>query len=307
MKTLTRLFLFIPLALAACGLVPSLPTAVPPDTGPTPTPLPTASSKQFTTVADRSCLLATLTPLRVDAPQGDLLAWRPASSDLAYVGPASNSNWFVGTLHLVSGPDYQNPIQMAPDALVFGSLAWSPSGDQLAFAALRLSDSVYTLMTAPAAGGSSQDWLPGETAHTGPQSSRKAIQRWTDDDHLRYLSACGPDCDQIMQLDLTDGQVSQVGEQIRLDKASLDVHNNVIDYDETFYPYMIDPTWSADLSKIAYVDEDDRAMLLLVKDQVQYILDIGVGTPREAQWAPDNRTLALRTDDVIYLFDTLCH
>ena len=316
MKTLARLaarsiLLSACLFAAACGLipeVPGLPGPAVPTPGPTLTPLPTSTGKAFPTVDDRSCLLAELTPLRVDAPQGDLLAWQPGggTNALAFVGPAASSNWFAGALHLAEGPAFTGPTSLAPESLVFGDLAWSPSGNLLAYAALRISDGVYTILTVSAQGGPAQDWLPGDTARTEDGSSQKAILAWQGENRLRILSACGPDCDQILQIDLDTGQISQVGELIRRAKDRLAPHTNLTTFDETTYPYMLSPNWSPDLSKIVYFDEDDRAMLLLVDQKQQYILDTGVTNPSEAKWAYDNRTLAVRTDDVIYVFDTLC-
>ncbi len=291
--------------VTACDLLPSLPAAAVEDSGPTPTPLPTSTSNQYPTVGDRSCQIGQLTPLRVEDPQGDLLAWQPNSQTLAYAGTAPHSNWYAGSLHLASGPDFTTPLQLATDALVFGDLTWSPTGDLLAFVALRISDGVYTVMTVSPQGGPSQDWMQGEAAHTDDSSSQKAILGWQSGG-LRVLSACGPDCDQILQIDLTSGQINQVGEQIRRSKDRLAPHTNLTTFDESAYPYMLTPNWSPDLSKIVYFDEDDRAMLLTVARKDQFILDIGIDIPYEAKWADDNRTLAVRTDDRIYIFDTQC-
>lgn len=299
------LFLIASLLLASCGMLPELPQAVV-DTGPTPTPLPTSSAEGYPTVADRACLLAKLEPLRVEQLQGDLLAWRPDLDELAFVGPASSSNWFTGRLMLAAGPEYNASTPIGGETVVYGDLSWSPDGSILAFVALRVSDGVYTIMTITADDANPIDWLPGESARTGDLISSKAIIAWQAGQRLRFLSACGPDCDQEYQLNLTDGSVTAIGEQIRRSKERLALRSHQVTYDEATYPYMLQPNWSHDNSKIAYIDEDDRAMVLLVDEQIQYIMDIGINTPRETKWSYDNRKLAVRTDDWIFIFDSMC-
>ncbi len=295
------------LILAACGVIPGLPTPAPAESGPTPTPLPTSTAPGFPIVADRSCLLAEFEPLRTDEPQGDLLAWRPGQNVLAYAGPAVNSNWYAGTLMLASGPDFSAPVNLAPDVHVFGDLTWSPDGSLLAYVALRLSDGLYTVFTSsPDASSPAHDWMPGEAARTETGSSSKAITGWLAGRRLSILAACGPDCDQITEINLNDGQITPVGEQIRRAPGRLAVTLNTREYDAAVYPYMPVANWSPDGKKIAYFDEDDRALILLEDEKQQYILDIGVGTPREAKWSPDGTLLAVRTDDVIYIFDAVC-
>jgi hypothetical protein len=276
------------------------------DTGPTPTPLPTSSVEGFPTVADQSCLITELRPLRTNQPQGDLLAWRPESNQLAYVGPAGSSNWYAGSLMLASGPDFNKPVSLSPDKNIFGDLTWSQDGSLLAYASLRFSDGVYTISTSTAEGGAPQDWLPGEAARTEQGTSSKAVIGWLAGRRLRVLSACGPDCDEILEINLNTGEVGMIGEQTRLTKDRLALRTHLATYDEKAYPYMIQPNWTPDEKKVAYIDEDDRVYVLQVGGKVQYILDIGVNIPRETKWAPDNHTLAVRTDDFIFVFDTEC-
>ncbi len=298
-------YLIAALFLTACGILPSLPQPVV-DSGPTPTPLPTSSAEGFPTVADRSCLLARLEPLRVEQLQGDLMGWRPDGDELAYVGPAASSNWFAGQLKLAAGPEYASPSPIAGETVVFGDLTWSPNGSVLAFVALRVSDGVYTIMTTSPESQNPVDWMPGENARTDTGISAKAILSWQAGQRLRILSACGPDCDQQMEINLLDGSITTIGEQIRRSKERLAVRNRLVIHDESAYPYMIQPNWSLDSSKVSYIDEDDRAMVLLVDEAVQFILNIGINTPREAKWSYDNRKIAIRTDDFIFVFDTMC-
>lgn len=292
--------------ITACGVVPGLPAPVV-EAGPTLTPLPTSTSKEFPTVADHSCLLGTAEPLRVEQPQGDLMGWRPDSEELAFVAPAASSNWFAGTLKLITGPDFQDSPSPLPNIRVFGDLAWSPDGTLLAFVAWRASDGLYTVMTYSPAGGETRDWFPGESARTeNGGSSSKAILSWQAGRRLRVLSACGPDCDQTYEINVNEGVVTPFGEATRLVRERFDLRRHEVMFDESTYPYMLQPNWSPDNSKIAYFDEDDRAMVLLVSEKQQYILDTALDTPRETKWAYDNQTLAVRTDDRIYIYNTLC-
>jgi hypothetical protein len=312
------------LLIAACGKIPGLPAAVV-DSGPTPTPLITSTAPEFSTVPDRTCQVGSLEPLRsAKLPQGDLLAWAPDSLKLAYIAPELNSNWYLGLLKLASGPDFKSPINLSPDTPAYGSLSWSPDGSLLAFISLRLTDNVYTAMTVPvpasaapttAASSSTAvantttlatDWLPGQPAHTDTSSSLKTVQGWPANDRLRIVTSCGIDCDQALDIDLTTGTVTPYGKTARHNQARFALSLHQLTYDEKTYPVMTQPNWSPDNKKVVFFDDDDRVWILIVDEKVQYIVDAGQGFPRETKWAYDNRHLAVRTDNLIYIFDTEC-
>ena len=180
--------------------------------------------------------------------------------------------------------------------------------------AFRQSDGVYTAMTSPAEGGLPTDWLPGKLAQTDTGSSLKSIQSWQAGRRLRVISSCGDDCDQVLDIDTHTGEVSPFGEQTRRDAHRWDpvLHQVVVDkenYPEVIiadYPLMKLPNWSWDNKKIAFIDEDDYVRVLLVDGKAQYILQTGLESAREIKWSSDNRLLAVRMDDFIYIFDTEC-
>ncbi len=309
-------FLFLPsfllavaILLAGCGQLRTVPVirtffeTPQPDTGPTPTPLPTSVAPAFPVVAPRACKVAELESLRTDLPQGDLMAWAPGESTLAFIGPAANTIWYTGSLHTASAPDFTASGNLATDIYVWGDVTWSPQADALAFVAWRPPDT-HTIMTVPAAGGRPIDLLPEEAAVTDSIGSSKAIQEWRGS-YIYALTACGPDCDQSLVLNPSGGILSS-GELGRRRPDRLDAARRVSPYNQDTYPSMLLPNWSPDGKQVVYFDVADRVWVLLTQDAVQYILTIPVTYPRETKWSPDSRWLALRSDDMIEIFDTTC-
>jgi hypothetical protein len=308
-KTCQILGLFLLLFLTGCGQLRQAPgirmlfeTPVA-EGGPTPTPLPTSVAPAFPVVAPRACKVAELESLRTDLPQGDLMAWSPVDSTLAYLGPASNSIWYTGQIHLAQAPDFTPGDNLAPDIAAWGDLTWSPEGDALAFVAWRLPDA-YTLMTVAQSGGTPVDLLPGASAVTDARDSSKAIREWRSG-FIYALSACGDDCDQTLTINPDTGSFSS-GEPGRSQKDRLKPSRRVETFDEDIYPAMEMPNWSPDGKQVVYFDAADRVWVLLTADRLQYILTIPITFPREAKWSSDNRWLALRSDDMIEIFDTTC-
>lgn len=299
-STLWVLFL-----LTACGLVPGLPAPVAPQ-APTSTPLPTSVAPAFPTVPDRSCLLTTLDPIRTNQEQGNLMTWHPEKKMLAYVSPKGRSIWFTGRILLSSEPDFKTPAVLFENLSVFGDLTWSPSGNQLAFVALRLPENVYTIMVTSLDTQQILDLLPGEQAVNTSGSGSKGIVEWLSETQLRIIASCGADCDVMLDIDLPSGRVIPYGETMRHQANRLSPSRRTLSYDEKTYPPMLSPNWSPDGKKVVYFDDLDQAWVLLTEEKAQFLLDIGLQTPYESQWANDNRTLALRTEDFIFLFDTEC-
>jgi dipeptidyl aminopeptidase/acylaminoacyl peptidase len=71
-------------------------------------------------------------------------------------------------------------------------------------------------------------------------------------------------------------------------------------------PQMKLPQWSSDGKKVVYIDNFVNAWVLLVDQKIQYQLYTPNVDVQEAKWAPDNRYLAVRTDDQVLVFDTDC-
>lgn len=291
--------------LTACGLVPGLPAPAAPQE-PTATPLPTSVAPEFPTIPDRSCLLATLEPIRTNQQQGNLMVWHPEEMTLAYVAPKGRSIWFTGEILLSSGSDYKTSTVLFENTSVFGDLTWSPSGKQLAFVALRQPENVYTVMVANLETRQTVDILPGEQATLTSGSGSKGIVEWLSENQIRIIASCGADCDVMLDVNLSSGQVVPYGETMRHQADRLSPTRKTLSYDEKTYPPMLSPNWSPDGKKVAYFDDLDQAWVLLTQEKAQFLLDIGLQTPYESQWASDSRTLALRTDDFIFLFDTEC-
>lgn len=291
--------------LTACGLVPGLPAPAAAQE-PTPTPLPTSVAPAFPTIPDRSCLLATLDPVRTNQEQGNLLAWHPEEKTLAYVSPKGRSIWFTGRVLLAQEPNFQQPEVLFENISVFGDLTWSPSGNQLAFVALRLPEDVYTVMVTNLENGQTVDLLPGDQATATSGNGSKGIIGWLSESQIRIIASCGIDCDVMLDIDIPSGRVVPYGETMRHQTDRLSPTRKTMPFDETLYPPMRSPNWSPDGKKVIYFDDLDQAWVLLNEEKAQYLLDIGLQTPYESHWAGDSRTLALRTDDFIFLFDTEC-
>lgn len=316
MKRTLYLFgiLAVAIALSACK-----PKASSLDPLRTSTPLPTSTAKDFPVVEQQACQLAEFEVLRTREAQGDLIAWDLTGTRLAYVGPSSNSDWFSGRVNLTEGPEFKESRILAPEALAVGGLAWQPSGGMLAFVAFRQPDT-YTVMTVDPQSGTGVDLFSAQDPHSDPWGGSKAIVAWQNESVLRVLSSCGDDCDLILDIDTASGQINPVGEQLRKAKDRLWPHPLVKTFEPTLFPpamstpnwlnrispQMKSPEWSSDGKKVVYIDNYLSAWVLLIDQKIQYQLDTPNVDVQEAKWAPDNRYLAVRTDDQVVIFDTAC-
>jgi Tol biopolymer transport system component len=269
-------------------------------------------------VATQACQLARLPAMRTRKPQGDLIAWSSDSRMLAFVKPALNSNWFSGTLQIVTAPEFSTPTTLSSEFLVFGDLTWSPDGARIAYIIFRQPDT-YSAAVSALQDAVPLDLFSNSDPRTDSFDSSKVIQSWRTSSVLRILSSCGEDCDQTYEVDLQTGLVSPIGEQLRKAKNRYDPEPNQREYDETIFPVMWQttwdtrispqmkrPTWTQDGSKVAYIDRFIYAWVLRVDRKLQYPLNTPFVDVQELKWSPDGRLLALRTDDDVYIYDTEC-
>jgi hypothetical protein len=283
----------------------------------TSTPLPTSTAKDYPVVEQQACQLAKFEVLRTREAQGDLIAWDPNADRLAYIGPEGNSNWFSGKVFLTEGPKFSESRIMAPESLAVGSLTWQPSGEVLAFVAFRQPDT-YTVMSVKPQPGPAVDLFSGQDARSDPWGGSKAVVGWQNGSVLRVLTSCGEDCDLILDIDTSSGQITPVGEKLRKAKDRLWPHTVQETFEPTLFPpamskptwinrlspQMKKPQWSSDGKKVMYVDNFLSAWVLLTDKKIQYQLDTPNVDVQEAKWSPDNRYLAVRTDDQVLVFDT---
>jgi dipeptidyl aminopeptidase/acylaminoacyl peptidase len=253
--------------------------------------------------------------MQTDKPQGDLIAWRPGATDLAYLAPSERSSWYTGALLLAKGPDYKVQLPLAPAILVTGDLTWSPSGDLLAFTAFRPNENVATVMVVRPDGSGLTDLFSTDAAHTDNRSSQKSILGWKDDTTLQVMISCGEECRTAFDLIVTGtaGQAlvpTQVPNYHEL-ANSLQVHRNTREYKTEQFPKNMndpdsDPNWSPDGNMIAYLDKRGLLWLLFTEGKTNSLLDIGLREVAETQWSSDNRYLAIRAEDRIFVFIISC-
>lgn len=316
MKRILVLIGFLAVFLALGGCKPKDSNVDPLRTS---TPLPTSTAMDFPVVEQQACQLAKFEALRTREAQGDLIAWDPSGNRLAFIGPAGNSNWFSGRINLTEGPKFQESRSLAAETLAVGDLAWQPAGGLLAFVAFRQPDT-YTVVTVNPQSGAPVDLFASQDAHSDPWGGSKAVVAWQNGTVLRVLSSCGEDCDLILDIDTASGQMNPVGEQLRKAKDRLWPHPLEKTFEPTLFPpamskpnwmnrispQMKKPEWSSDGKKVVYIDNFVNAWVLLIDQKIQYQLNTPNVDVQEAKWAPDDRYLAVRTDDQVLVFDTAC-
>jgi hypothetical protein len=272
----------------------------------TPTPLPTSSLPGLVTIQPQLCRLADLSMLKVDRPQGDLLAWAPGSATLAYLAPTSGSTWMVGNLMVVNEPAFDSPLKLADQAA--GGLAWSTDGNGLAYLSLRRSDNLYTVGVAYPQGGISRDLFPAEAARFDEWSSQKTVVGWRNVNRLRVQVSCGLDCVQTMDINTMDGSMTVVGEagQLSWDWWNYRLNQPValpVDYQE----FMRQPNWSPDGRRLVYLDSRADAWVVSLEEGTQFPLDTGgFLAVSETDWSEDGQYLAVQAENHLFIFGSEC-
>ncbi len=304
--------------LSACGIIPTSSEAtVAVNESGTPVPTPTRDSSGYQAIPSQSCQVADWATTQSDKPQGDLIAWRPKTTDIAYMAPAERSSWYIGTLMLAKGPDFKQKNELAAAILAAGDLTWSPSGEQLAFLAFRPNENVYTVMTVKADGSGLTDLFPTDLARTDARTSQKSILGWQNENTLQVMASCGEECRQSYDINITTppGPVltpTPVVDYRELTN-SLQINRNVQEFDAKQFPKILSdpnyntiPNWSPDGQMIAYLDKKGLLWLLSIPQKVNYLLDIGLRNVDETQWSSDSHYLAIRAEDRIFLFQVPC-
>ena len=281
------------------------------DGQPTVTPLPTASFPGFRTVAPQACRIAEQRAIRIDAPQGDLLAWSPVENALAYVAPTGSDTWMVGELMWLAEPGFDTPERMAVH--VFGDLEWSPDGRYLAYVSLRPGEGLYTAGVVIPPGIAApvsvpRDLFPDEAARSDDWDSQKAIVGWSSDTHVLVLTSCGLDCMQPITVSVVTGLANASAPTQPRHWDIWDIRNNQpSSLPAEFASLAQQANESPDGLRVAYLDQGGGAWLADFAAQTQFPLDIGeFGTAYETAWSADSQYLAVRVDDRVFIFSFQC-
>jgi hypothetical protein len=274
--------------------------------GVTPTPMPTSSVSGLQVISPEACQVAEQGMIRVEHPQGDLIAWSPITNTVAYIASTQGSNWNVGELDILSAPLFDSPERLATQAA--GELAWSPKGITLAFLGLRRSDNLYTIGLAYPGGLASKDLFPGEAARTDDFSSQKAIIEWMDDGRLMVYTSCGIDCMQALVFGVISGLSTPKGDPILHEWNLWSVTTNHPASIPAEYANLVGQlNWSPDESQIAYIDGAGLAWIVNVGNSTLYPLEIGAyGTATETDWSYDSQYLAVQVDQNLKIFSFNC-
>lgn len=272
----------------------------------TATPLPTSSISNMQVIPSKACLVTKQGMIRVENPQGDLIAWSPVDGTVAYIASTPGSSWNVGELNIVSAPQFDTPTRLASQ--VAGELTWAPDASSIGYLGLRRSDNIYTVGLAYPGGRAARDLFPDEAARTDDYSSQKSILGWMNSGVLRVFISCGINCLQEVDIGVLSGLSSQVGAPV---ESPWDLYTP-----HTHHPPEIPPNfaklsgqlnWSWDDLQIAYIDERGSAWVISVDSETLYPLDIGqYGTATETDWSYDNQYLALLVDQNLMIFSFRC-
>ncbi len=272
----------------------------------TATPIPTSIIQGLQVIPPQTCQVAAQDMIRVERPQGDLIAWAPDKDTVAYIASTLGSSWNVGDLYLLSGPRFDSPVRIATQTA--GELTWSPDGSSIAYLGLRLSDNLYTIGLAYPNGRIPLDLFPGEAARTDSYASQKAILQWVDSGRLRIVTSCGLDCLQAIDFAIPSGIFAPLTGQIPRTWDFWSVHNN---QPAEIQPLLADLkgqlNWSPDERRIAHIDENGNIWIIDEDTKGIFPLDLGFyGTATETDWSYDSQYLAVHVDQNLRIFSFNC-
>jgi hypothetical protein len=291
------------LGTAGCDAIPGL--------GQDEQPLPEATAavemlEGFTQIASPACQVADLPVLQTDKAQGDLLAWAENQDIIAFAAPDNGIwGWYSGKLVIVSMDDPTAQREFSKQR-VFGDVTWSPGGTQIGFVALRPDGNIYTVMALNVETLTAADLIPGMTASTDIWASQKGIEKWEDEQNLVITSVCGSDCVDQASVNTNGLVMTEITQLRRNEDHSLALTLNQPEYDAALYPPMVNPNWTPDLSKIAFLDENDNLIVFDRDQQGYYPFDLTTLTVNETKWSADSRYLAVRADGHLFIYDMQC-
>lgn len=281
----------------------------------TPTSVqPTPDLKGNAVIEDQSCEVFSGPSISTfaNAEDGGIFGWASNSNRLAYVVPENRYwAWFSGDAEVLDFDDGQSgkPLQMKTSGLkVFGDFAFSPSGEKLAFVAVRTSEKVYTVMVASLSSGMSRtiDLFPDTSADTDNYSSQKSVIAWTSDKDIKVSTSCGIDCERIYQIDTNSGSTQMLEEVRKRGHGGRVFHKTVLEYDARLYPAMLNPNWSDDHVLIYYSDAQGKSWILNDQTKEQFEIPARGDDVLQSAWSYDHQYLALRMRESIHVFRTNC-
>ena len=257
---------------------------------PTPIAVPTQLSA-LTQVASQTCRQVELPAIQTDEAQGDLIAWAPASDQMAMVQPVNQiSGWYIGDM-IVYDAQTQQTTFTSKDQAVFGDLTWSPDGEQLAYIIFDQDNGFYTIKTVTLSDGSENNIFGEEgAARTNDFSSLKGIQDWSSAARLGVTSSCGTDCVWVYSYNPISQSLTQEEEIRQNDNNSLAIESEFT---------------SPDGGWLVTVDDKDNVWLTNTTQNRISLMLVNT-TLQEVKWSSSSKYLALRISDRVYLYQVGC-